>query len=138
MAPPIFHMRVVHATFSPDGTRLATTSIDREARLWDLATGRPLGKPMRHQSAVWDAAFSPDGRRLATVNGDFQERSRDSKVDGHVRVWDVIPAGHSPRGRPFGLASAPSPSTPTAVGSSPGASTGSPTSSTPRPPSPSA
>ncbi len=63
MAPPIFHMRVVHATFSPDGTRLATTSIEREARLWDLANGRPLGKPMRHQSAVWDAAFSPDGRR---------------------------------------------------------------------------
>jgi WD40 repeat protein/serine/threonine protein kinase/tetratricopeptide (TPR) repeat protein len=89
LAPPILHPRVVLATFSPDGTRMATTSIERDARLWDLVTGSPLGKPMVHQSAVWGAAFSPDGRRLATVDGDFEERSRDSKVDGRVRIWDV-------------------------------------------------
>ena len=86
---PLTHPRIVRATFSPDGARLATTSIERDARLWDLAAGSLLGKPMMHQSAVWGAAFSPDGRRLATVDGDFEERSRDSKVDGRVRIWDV-------------------------------------------------
>ena len=44
--------------FSPDGKTVLTGSDDKTARLWDAATGRPLGPPMTHQGAVrpWRSA----------------------------------------------------------------------------------
>jgi WD40 repeat protein len=46
--------------FSPDGTKLATGSRYYGARLWDVATGEPIGLPLQHQSTVNSVAFSPD------------------------------------------------------------------------------
>ncbi|QIG52534.1 hypothetical protein G5V57_17990 [Nordella sp. HKS 07] len=66
------------SAFSPDGTRVVTASSDKTARLWDVATGKPLGEPLHHESAVWSAAFSPDGTRVVTA-------SRDKTA----RIWDV-------------------------------------------------
>ena len=37
--------------FSPDGKTILTGSFDKTARLWDAATGRPLGQPMEHSGA---------------------------------------------------------------------------------------
>src|SRR5262249_12792176 len=34
--------------FSPDGAYVLTTAQDRNARLWEAATGRPLTPPVRH------------------------------------------------------------------------------------------
>src|SRR5262249_42844299 len=51
--------------FSPDGTRLASASDDDTARLWDVATGRPIGAPLSHGvSRLLSAAFRPDGARV--------------------------------------------------------------------------
>jgi WD40 repeat protein len=35
-------------------------------RLWDVATGQPLGDPLIHANAVSSVAFSPDGERIAS------------------------------------------------------------------------
>ena len=64
--------------FSPDGKTVLTGSEDRTARLWDAATGQPLGPPLTHQGAVMAVAFSPDGKTVITGSGDKT-----------ARLWDV-------------------------------------------------
>ncbi|HEX7837192.1 MAG TPA: CHAT domain-containing protein, partial [Kofleriaceae bacterium] len=68
---------VTSAAFSPDGMRVVTASIDKTARVWDTATGKPLGAPLTHQEWVTSAAFSPDGTRVVTAS------------DRTARVWDA-------------------------------------------------
>jgi WD40 repeat protein len=55
---------------SPDGTRVATGSLDGTAKLGELATGRELLTLFGHDIVVNTVAFSPDGRFLATGSGD--------------------------------------------------------------------
>jgi hypothetical protein len=52
--------------FTPDGRTLATGTVDPAARLWDVATGRPLATLGGHTALVGSLAFAPDGRTLAT------------------------------------------------------------------------
>src|SRR5262245_2653706 len=66
--------------FSPRRTLLATGGGDGTVRLWNPATGRPVGAPLPATSAqanVYGVAFSPDGTLLATAGG-----------DGTVRLWN--------------------------------------------------
>jgi WD40 repeat protein/DNA-binding SARP family transcriptional activator len=69
---------VFDATFSPDGTRIATASREGTAKVWDAATGEELLTLPRHTSIVLAVAFSPDGTRLATASPDYM-----------ARVWDL-------------------------------------------------
>lgn len=69
---------VTHVAFSPDGSRLATASDDKTARLWDTASGKLFAKLTGHGDPVYHVAFSPDGKRLATT-------SRDKTA----RLWDA-------------------------------------------------
>ncbi|MCI0575684.1 MAG: WD40 repeat domain-containing protein [Chloroflexi bacterium] len=69
--------QVTAAHFSPDGSRIVTTSADNTARLWD-ADGHPLAVLEGHSALVTMAAFSPDGARLATAS-----------EDGTARLWDA-------------------------------------------------
>jgi WD40 repeat protein len=58
---------VTSAAFSPDGRRLVSASRDRDAILWDVASGRALRVLRAHFGPVSDAQFSPDGRWIATA-----------------------------------------------------------------------
>ena len=74
----IRHEGPVYAVaFSPDGTRLATGSGDRSARVFDAATGTELLR-CDHDREVYAVAFSPDGTRLATGSGDRSARVFDA------------------------------------------------------------
>ena len=62
------HGRVVTSVdFSPDGRRLVSASRDRDAILWDVASGKALRVMRAHFGPVSDARFSPDGRWIATA-----------------------------------------------------------------------
>lgn len=64
--------------FSPDGRYLATVSVDKTARLWDLASGESIRLFSGHTDDIGGVAFSPDGKYLATAS-----------FDRTARLWDV-------------------------------------------------
>jgi WD40 repeat protein len=64
------------AAFSPDSRWVVTACGDRIARVWDVASGRPVSL-MHHQDYIPHVAFSPDSRRVVTISG------------GKVQVWDA-------------------------------------------------
>src|SRR5438552_11351943 len=71
----MWHKDVVYsAQFSPDGRRIVTASWDKTARLWDAASGKPVGEPMKHEGQVNSAQFSPDGQRVVTASADKTAR----------------------------------------------------------------
>jgi hypothetical protein len=65
-------------SFSPDGGRIASGSIDKTVRVWDAASGRELACLRGHEDCVLSVSFSPDGRRIASGSNDKT-----------VRVWDA-------------------------------------------------
>jgi WD40 repeat protein len=71
---------VATASFSPDGTRIVTGSLDGTAGIWDATSGKRLARLVGHGGVVAAAAFSRDGKRVATGA---------STGDGRVRVWDA-------------------------------------------------
>ena len=66
--------------FSPDGTRVATASRDKTARVWDAMTGKPVTAALEHEEAVVRVAFSPDSTRVVTASTDKTARVWDAKT----------------------------------------------------------
>ncbi|KAG2748771.1 WD40 repeat-like protein, partial [Suillus brevipes Sb2] len=64
-------------SFSLDGTRIVSGSDDMTVRVWDAATGQPIGQPLRgHTTWVNSVSFFPDGTRIVSCSH-----------NGTVRVW---------------------------------------------------
>jgi WD40 repeat protein len=53
--------RVFAITFSPDGNTLASGSLDRSIKLWNLEKHQCRITLMGHKSWIWDIVFHPDG-----------------------------------------------------------------------------
>lgn len=75
---------VTSLSFSPDGQKLASASLDKTVGLWGLETGELLHILGPHDDIVSRVAFSPDGKLLvsaAAARGDLASI---------LRVWDVM------------------------------------------------
>jgi WD40 repeat protein len=66
------------ASYSPDGTRILTTSTDHTARVWDSRTGLQLIPSLDHDDEVVTGVFSRDGRKIATGTD-----------GGKITIWDA-------------------------------------------------
>lgn len=73
--------RVNHATFSPDGQLILTSSSDKTARLWKVADGQMVQEFKGHAWPVMSAAFSDKGEWIITAS-----------EDNTARVWEAASA----------------------------------------------
>jgi WD40 repeat protein len=65
--------------FSPDGKQLASGSLDKSIKLWDVATGKEQATLKGHAGwAVYTMSWSPDGKTLASASWDQT-----------VKVWEA-------------------------------------------------
>lgn len=66
------------AVFSPNGSRVVTTSLDKTVKLWDAVTSKLLAI-FDHGDVVNSTVFSPDGTQLLTASQDHT-----------AKLWDAI------------------------------------------------
>jgi WD40 repeat protein len=69
---------IISLTLFPNDRFLASTSLDKSVRLWNLDTLLQVGPPLQHENSVECAAFSADGKLLST-----------GCEDNNAYVWDI-------------------------------------------------
>jgi len=76
--------------FSPKGDIIASGSVERVVKLWDIRTGDCLGTLKGHEYPILALSFSPDGDKLVSGSGDttlmtwdIENQSRIHHMKGH-------------------------------------------------------
>ncbi|ETO30329.1 WD repeat-containing protein [Reticulomyxa filosa] len=64
--------------FSPDCTKIISTSNDKTIKIWDITSGHELQELKGHFDHVKNAIFSPDGNMVVSCSN-----------DNTIRLWDV-------------------------------------------------
>jgi WD40 repeat protein len=65
-------------SFSPDGSLIATSSLDKSATVWDAKTCKMISRLEGHKGSVTSTIFSPDGSSLLTTS-----------MDTKAKLWEV-------------------------------------------------
>ena len=73
---------VQSVSFSPDGTRIVSGSMDNTVRLWDAVTGAHLQTLKGHSDEVQSVSFSPDGTNIV------------SRSYANTMLWDAVTGAH--------------------------------------------
>ena len=82
---------VYSASYSPDGTRIVSASMDETVRVWDATTGACISVLEGHSGMVFSASYSPDGMRVVSASMDMTVRVWDSATGACLSVLE----GHS-------------------------------------------
>ena len=70
---------VLGLALSADGSKLATASVDRSIRVWDVGSATEIGAPLLVQAnSVQSVVMSPDGQSLVSRH-----------ASGDIRVWNL-------------------------------------------------
>lgn len=76
--------------FSPDGKVVALGSGWGVIRLLELAGGKVLPAPKRHNDWVCAVAFSPNGKLLVSAGGsEFTPARNGGKTSAEIKLWDL-------------------------------------------------
>jgi WD40 repeat protein len=81
--PTIKRNGVYAVAITLDGNTLVSRGVDRTIRMWDVATGKEIGRLDALPGWWRSLAVSPDGKTLAAVVSDFP------KAPTQVRLWAV-------------------------------------------------
>src|SRR5262249_25952183 len=73
--------------FTPDNRRLVSGSDDKNVRVWDVASGKPLVTPPGHTAGVTSVACSPDGQRLASASDDKTVKVRNASDGQEITTF---------------------------------------------------
>jgi WD40 repeat protein len=80
------HDPIWTVAYHPEGTFIASGSVDHTIRIWELETGRMLRILRGHTDAVRCLTFSPDGQMLASGSTDRTIRLWNPKTGEFVRM----------------------------------------------------
>lgn len=81
-------LQVYGVAFSRDGRKLASTSDDKTARIYDVQTGR-VQATLEHPSGVWNASFSHDDTHLITAADDGTVHVFDLASNKRIASWQA-------------------------------------------------
>ncbi|ETO12958.1 WD repeat-containing protein, partial [Reticulomyxa filosa] len=70
--------QIKNAKFSPDGTKIVSSSWDATIKIWDIESGDVIKELKGHTDRVNDAQFSFDGTTIVSCSH-----------DNTIRLWDV-------------------------------------------------
>jgi serine/threonine protein kinase/WD40 repeat protein len=79
LPPPLFSQPSTLVVLSDDPRWLFTTDFSQTGQVWEMATGKAVGKPVPLEQDVSQAAISADGGRIALLG-----------ADRLLRVWEVV------------------------------------------------
>jgi WD40 repeat protein len=65
--------------WSPDATRIASSSHQQSIQVWDVQTGAGIYNYLSHTTTITGVAWSPNGNFIASAS-----------IDGVVLVWDAV------------------------------------------------
>ena len=73
-----WHWQLKQLAFSPDGRLLASASRWESIQVWDMWTGKEVGRFSGHRGLINSLSFAPDSKTLASGG-----------ADSNVLIWDV-------------------------------------------------